>query len=369
VPSEVFAEDIETLLERLEGVTSARVIANDAGDIDTIHVTASADRNESVVRRAVVSALMSQYSLVVDGWRIRVARLREPTRASMWRRRRVEEVLSGSAAQATVELESDQENGGTLIGHARSLPDRVNRQRGVVLATLDALKPVLDEEKRRAGLESIASVQLVGHTAVVVAVSMASASEAQLCVGTAVVEENEAEAVIAATLDAVRKRGAGSQGRGWTMKDRREDLESMRAHYRRLREPQRQLPALTPEANGGEERTDEVADLSQIRPERPGGAAVASEQPARSDAGSRTDQGVARAGPRGSMEDEYLRQLVMSGTPVHIRCRDGYEIPEATVKDFGTYTLLVESDMGRELIFKHGIISIRPLRAGNQLKA
>jgi len=30
--------------------------------------------------------------------------------------------------------------------------------------------------------------------------------------------------------------------------------------------------------------------------------------------------------------------------------------------------LLVESDTGRELIFKHGILSIRPLRAGNQLK-
>ena len=67
------------------------------------------------------------------------------------------------------------------------------------------------------------------------------------------------------------------------------------------------------------------------------------------------------------MEDEYLRHLVASGVPVHIRCRDGYEIPEAIVKDFGTYTLLVESDTGRELIFKHGIISIRPLRAGNHL--
>lgn len=368
MPSEVFAEDIETLLERLEGVTSARVIANDAGEIDTIHVTASAERDESAVRRTVVSALMSQYSLVVDGWRIRVARLREQTTAPTWRRRRVEEVLSGTAAQTTVELESEQENGKTLVGHARSLPDRVNRQRGVVLATLDALKPVFDGEKRRAGLESIASVQLVGHRAVVVAVSMASATETQLCVGTAVVEENEAEAIIAATLDAICKRGTGSQRRGWTMKDRREDLESMRAQYRRLREPQRQLPSLSPEANGGEERTDEVADLSQIRPERPGGAAVASE-PARSDAVTRTDQGSARAAPRGSMEDEYLRHLVTTATPVHIRCRDGYEIPEATVKDFGTYTLVVESDMGRELIFKHGIISIRPLRVGNQIKA
>jgi sRNA-binding regulator protein Hfq len=34
------------------------------------------------------------------------------------------------------------------------------------------------------------------------------------------------------------------------------------------------------------------------------------------------------------------------------------------VKDFGTYSLLVETRGGRELVFKHGIISIRLLAAG-----
>ena len=42
MPGEVFAEDIETLLEQLAGVTSARVVANDAGEIDSIYVTATA---------------------------------------------------------------------------------------------------------------------------------------------------------------------------------------------------------------------------------------------------------------------------------------------------------------------------------------
>lgn len=366
MPSEVFAEDIEALLARLDGVTAARVVANDAGEIDSIYVTAASERDESAVRRMIASALMSRYSLAVDGWRIRVARLQGGDPVQAWRPRRVEEVLSGTAVQATVELEPLHGEGGTLVGHARSRPDRANKLRGLVLATLDALKPVLDEEERRAALESIAAVPLGGQEAVVVAVSIGSATEARLCVGTAVVEGNEAETVIAATLDAVGKRGARLQRRGWTMKDRRDELESMRAHYRRLREPQRQMPELAPEANGDDAQTDVVTDLSQIRPERSGGAAVSS-GPAKSDVASRADQGPARSGPRSSMEDEYLRHLVASGVPVHLRCRDGYEIPEAIVKDFGTYTLLVESDTGRELIFKHGIISIRPLRAGNHL--
>ena len=69
-----------------------------------------------------------------------------------------------------------------------------------------------------------------------------------------------------------------------------------------------------------------------------------------------------RPGAKGAMEDEYFRHLIATSIPIHIRCRDGYEIPEAVLKEFGTYTLLVETDEGRELIFKHAVISIHPLR-------
>lgn len=368
VPSEVFAEDIEALLERLDGVTSARVVANDAGDIASIYVTAATNREEPVVRRMIASALMSRYSLAVDGWRIRIARLQTETPVRTWRPRRVDESLSGTAVQALVELEPVHAEGGTLVGRARSLPDRTNRLRGLVLATLDALKSVLDAEERRGALESIAIQPLAGRDAVVVAVSIGSPTGSQLCVGSAVVEGSEADAVIAATLDAIGKRGVKPQRRGWGMKDRRDELESMRAHYRRLREPQRQMPELAPEDDGANDgANDAVADQAQIRPERPGGAAMASM--ARPDAGAQTDQPAARPAQRNSMEDEYLRSLVSVSTPVHIRCRDGYEIPEAVIKDVGTYSILVETDGGRELVFKHGILSIRPLRAVNHLRS
>jgi len=80
VPSEVFAEDLEALLEGLEGVAAARVVATDAGEIDRIYVTASAEGDEGKIRQVVAAALMSQYSLAVDGWRIRVARMRQERR-------------------------------------------------------------------------------------------------------------------------------------------------------------------------------------------------------------------------------------------------------------------------------------------------
>jgi hypothetical protein len=61
------------------------------------------------------------------------------------------------------------------------------------------------------------------------------------------------------------------------------------------------------------------------------------------------------------VEDAFYRSLVGERTPVHLRCRDGYEVPHAIVRDTGTYALLVETEDGLELFFKHAIISIRVL--------
>ena len=147
------------------------------------------------------------------------------------------------------------------------------------------------------------------------------------------------------------------------MKDRREQLEAMRTHYRSRRDVQRKLPALseTERSEPAPDENDEVPDdgatrLAQIRPERPGGGA----EQARADVGRPGPE--QRLGAKGAIEDEFFRHLIATGIPIHIRCRDGYEIPEAVLKEFGTYTLLIETDDGRELIFKHAVISIHPLR-------
>jgi sRNA-binding regulator protein Hfq len=68
-----------------------------------------------------------------------------------------------------------------------------------------------------------------------------------------------------------------------------------------------------------------------------------------------------RAGRGSGVEDGFYRSLVVERTPVHLRCRDGYEVAGAIVRDAGTYALLVETPDGLELFFKHAIISIRVL--------
>ncbi len=359
MPNEVFAEDIEALLERLEGVAAARVVATDAGEIDRIYLTTSSDYDPPTVRRMVAAALMSTYSLALDGWRIRVARLQaNGIGYARWRLHRLENVRTATSAKVLVELRADGAPGPPhVVGSAQGLPDTPTRLRTAAGATLTALRSVLEADGIRASLESVNRVSLADREAVVVAISVSGATHSEFCVGTSVITGDEVEAVIEATLDAVGKRTPAPEKRGTSMKDRREQLESMRAHYRQVRGPQRQMPTVAP---APEERqpaqVDEVVtDLAEVRPERPGGAAVGGREAPRPE--------VDRPRPvgRGAMEDDFLRQLVSSGAPVHILCRDGYQIPSAVLKGFGTYTLMVATETGDELVFKHGIISIRSL--------
>jgi sRNA-binding regulator protein Hfq len=409
MPSEVYAEDLEALLERLDGVAAARVVATDAGEIDRIYITADGDEDESAIRRNVGSALISGYSLAVDPWRIRIARLR-PAGVSRprWFMQRVEEVLTAADVRVSVELRAAEGSTAALIGRARGPLDAASRLRTAAQATLDALKAWLEADNRRAAVEAISLLPLAAGRALVVVLSLAGPASADRYIGAALVEGSEAEAVIAATLDALGKRGTALQRRGWMMRDRQDELESMEAHFRRLREPQRvmpqpvrapALPTNGPAESGGTaervplealhppvepripgpppepqlpeetddsaevapawDDADEVATLEQIRPERPGGAEVA--QPM-----NRPEIERGRFVPKSSMEDEFIKHLMATGAPIHIRCRDGYEITDGIVKDFGTYSLLVETRGGRELVFKHGIISIRPLGAGGR---
>jgi sRNA-binding regulator protein Hfq len=321
---------------------------------------------------------------------------------------RVEEVLTAADVRVSVELRAAEGSTAALIGRARGPLDAASRLRTAAQATLDALKAWLEADNRRAAVEAISLLPLAAGRALIVVLSLAGPASADRYIGAALVEGSEAEAVIAATLDALGKRGTALQRRGWMMRDRQDELESMEAHFRRLREPQRvmpqpvrapALPTNGPAESGGTaervplealhppvepripgpppepqlpeetddsaevapawDDADEVATLEQIRPERPGGAEVA--QPM-----NRPEIERGRFVPKSSMEDEFIKHLMATGAPIHIRCRDGYEITDGIVKDFGTYSLLVETRGGRELVFKHGIISIRPLGAGGR---
>lgn len=355
MPREVFADELEAFLERLDAVAAARVVANEAGEIERIYATTESGRDDAAIRRAITSALMSQYNLAVDGWRVQIAQL-EPTAGEEFlpdcRLVRLEETITESMTRVVVELRYEREGvQKTITGSAQAPPGHAHRLRTVAQAAVDALRP-LARRRGRLGLEAAAVMPVAETSAALAAVSLASEHATVVQVGTEVVTNSEAEAVVGAVLEAARKCGRPPARTGRPAPDRRRQFEGLRAHYERLVRAGGEPPTVPTPAPAEE---DVVSDLTEIRPEREGGATTVMREEARPDAPA-----AAKAAPRLSLEDAFYRRLVATGIPVHIRCRDGYEIPNAVVREYGTYSLMLEVDGMAELVFKHGIITIRP---------
>jgi sRNA-binding regulator protein Hfq len=403
VPREVFAEEIEAFLERLDTVTAARVVANEAGEIERIYVTTESGRDDGGIRRAITSALMSQFTLPIEGWRVQIAHL-EPVMGSETLPHchlvRLEETITEAMTRVVVDLRYEREGTQkTTTGSAQATPGQAQRLRTVALAAIEALRPLLERSGARPSLEGLSLIQFAGATVAMVAVSLASDKASQIQMGAEPVTASEAEAVVQAVLDAAQKPARLIAPAGRARVDRQLQFEGLRRHYEGLIRPGREPAAgLASEAIGhetggpapGDEReffeppssgrepgsppqspgpqvatldtyqarvtdADVIRDMAEIRPELQGGAVTVMREEYRHDGST-----VAKAPPKVSMEDAFYRRLVSVGAPVYIRCRDGYEIPSAIVREYGTYCLMVEVNGIHELVFKHGIIAIRP---------
>jgi sRNA-binding regulator protein Hfq len=374
---EVFAEEIETFLERLDAVAAARVVSNEGGEIERIYATTESARDNGTIRRAITSALMSQYNLHIDGWRVQIAHLEpavEPEPVPDCHLVRLEETITETTTRVIVDLRYERDGVQKTINGSAQAAGQAYRLRTVASATVDALGPLLERSGSRPTLEALTFVPFAGTSVALAAVSLASERASVIRIGSEAVTGSEAEAVVGAVLDAVRKPRRVLASPGDKRPDRHRQFERLRRHYEQMIRagagPAQPVTALEPEPGteeGGREApppaedeapppaADTIQSMTEIRPEREGGAPLVMRDEARGDGPP-----AAKAAPRPSIEDVFYRRLVNTGVPVHIRCRDGYEIASAIVKDFGTYSLLVEVNGVQELVFKHGIIAIRP---------
>jgi sRNA-binding regulator protein Hfq len=444
MPREVFAEEIEQFLATVEGVGAARVLTTPEGEVAQIHVTAETTAESGAIRRAVVSALATEYGLPVEPGRIHVAQLRgslRPAEIPQFRLAHVEETVSATETVAAVQI-AWMEGGAkrTAVGRARG--PTPHRMRTLATATIEAARSILESPQRRLTLQQVSLTTFLEQPAALVGISVSTSRGPEILIGAALRSEVQ-DAVILAALDAVTKwllRTATPLSEAQRPGDRRSQLDAMR-HFIRTTErpgpraadipappeatseetapasppparaapempvggvsPRARTPAAVPPPSAGQrdvpplaprpgpdsaeaervvglvqevvsvtrrlyggvappegeiaEDQDVLEDLSEIRPEEKGGREMAVHQDS-------PRQGVVppRAA-RPSMEDTFYQGLVEEQTPVHLRCRDGYEIPHAVLRDVGTYTLLVEARGGTELVYKHAIISIRLL--------
>ncbi len=198
---------VESALRELRGVCGARVVADEAGLIQEIHLLVEGDRNPKQVVRDVESALMAHFGIHIDHRKVSVAqksgtsRTIPPSIRLRWLD--VQMTQEGTRATVTALLER---NGQVFRGSVSGIRASTQLPRLIASATLRAVESAYGLQERF-GLEEVAtSWNIGGYPIVVVLVSAIRDQGEDLLVGSALVRQDLYRAVGLATLDAVNRR-------------------------------------------------------------------------------------------------------------------------------------------------------------------
>ncbi len=199
------AAQIEATLRELKGVCGARVVADEKGLIQEIHLLVEGDRNPKQVVRDVESALMAHFGVHIDHRKVSVAQKgagRGYTPARLrWLDLQI--VQEGTRATATVFVER---GGQVYRGTASGVRASTQLPRLVATATLRAVESAHGLHERF-GLEDVSTnTVLAGYPVAVVLVSAVRENGEDLLVGSALVRQDVYRAIGLATLDAVNRR-------------------------------------------------------------------------------------------------------------------------------------------------------------------
>jgi hypothetical protein len=193
---------LQTKLSRLEGVEAVRVVGS-GSHIDEIHVLARKSKPPKQIVRDVQSLAAALFDIDIDRRIVSVVQLADGDIASGDRPAIVDiaETTDGSRSAMKVTLEWHDDS---LVGETTGAAAAVTRNRLVAEATLAALGQALNAEASFA----VASVDVpaLGSRPVAIAqIVLVTNQSERLMVGSSLVDEDEARAVVRAVLDALNR--------------------------------------------------------------------------------------------------------------------------------------------------------------------
>lgn len=149
----VSVKDVEALLVCLPGIQRARVVVNDWGAIEEIHILTGLDRGPKQIVRDVQSALKAQWDITVDRRKVSVAQVRTSLPESPGRLRYVGLDVKSDArtskSQVCVTLERSQEDQiATYSGKAEVDGTEISLLFGIARATCLAVNLTIEPPTR-----------------------------------------------------------------------------------------------------------------------------------------------------------------------------------------------------------------------------
>lgn len=203
-PKVINLAQCEKLLKQICDVLSVNIVLSEQKAIEEIHVLAENTRNAKQVVRDIETLLRIEYDLDFDHKKISVVQLQKEQLTTDKRLRftGINYSLKKKQLDVTVEL-----TGGTRTcqGHSCGINTKSNSLRLFAKATIDAINHFLDANNTIT-LEDVAQFALGNQNVISVTLTFCQGLSEEVLVGSALVKQDDQDAVVRATLAAINRR-------------------------------------------------------------------------------------------------------------------------------------------------------------------
>jgi len=197
--------EIEQFIKQIMSVISCKIVTDDSGNVEELHILADTKRSPKQISRDIQSSLISKFDYEIDHKKISIAQIDERTVEDTDFRlklKTIEYSTSGTRADVKVILEKEDSY---FEGESSGANTTYNSQRLLSTATLKAVESFLGIEDNFI-LEDITVSNLAGREVVVTAITFIADFGEQMFSGCAFVNRDKKEAVVKSTLDAINRR-------------------------------------------------------------------------------------------------------------------------------------------------------------------
>lgn len=202
-------QDWEQAVKQIKAVVAVRINVNIHGEIEEVHILAGSGRAPKQIVRDIESVLAAQFDLQIDHKKISVAQLDDNEEGISAVEESIRPKLVGvtlrtvnGMAEVKVELLAGEK---LLEGLAQGPSSTHNKLRLFVEATIKALTP-LTMDQFIFVTEDVVLTHLAKQQVVLVSITMISMIGEQSLTGCSLVRNDDREAVVKATLDAVNRK-------------------------------------------------------------------------------------------------------------------------------------------------------------------
>lgn len=197
--------DLESVINSISGISSSKVICDEAGNIEEIHVLADQDRGAKQISRDIQSLLITKYNLKVDYKIISVAQIDSGDKAERKDRFSIGAVgycLIENYIEVKVVLKKEEKEFESIV---RGLNSKNNRFRLIAQATLDCVHRYMGSQDIFI-VEDIGKAVLAKNDIINIAITFTSSYGEEMLIGSAILKKDEYEAIVRATLDAINRK-------------------------------------------------------------------------------------------------------------------------------------------------------------------